>query len=125
VTGVAAGLHDSLAVQGHGTSYAVIWGDNSYGQLGLGGYDAPYYPTSSNPGTLYVGGTLSAIAPGETHVLVLVNGCQVMAWGSDTYGELGLDSAGYNIDEPRETLFTKGVCPAPKPDPGASTRAVA
>lgn len=90
-TAIAAGEEHSLALLKNGT--VVAWGGNSYGQLGDGTTGGPescrYGPCSKKPvGVVGLSG-VAAIAAGGDHSLALLNNGTVMAWGENTYGELG------------------------------------
>jgi alpha-tubulin suppressor-like RCC1 family protein len=87
VVAIAAGYNHSLALCADGTLAA--WGYNSYGQLGNGS------TTNSNvPVAVSMAGALSnrqviAICAGEYHNLVLCSDGTLVAWGSDSSGQLG------------------------------------
>jgi alpha-tubulin suppressor-like RCC1 family protein len=84
VTAIAGGVYHSLALTSSGQVLA--WGSNGYGELGNG--------TTTNSSTpvavsLPSGTTVTAIAGGHEHSLALTSTGQVLAWGSNLYGELG------------------------------------
>jgi alpha-tubulin suppressor-like RCC1 family protein len=80
---------DSLAV---GSQYACAisgssldcWGDNSYGQLGDGSYNAQGSPVP----VVGLTGTVSSVAVASTHTCAIVDGA-ALCWGSNDRGELG------------------------------------
>ena len=83
---VAAGNNHSLAVTMDGRVFA--WGDNSYGQLGLGSL-----VTGSNEPVQVVlpGGALArSVVAGYDHSFAITNDDRVFAWGRGTEGQLGL-----------------------------------
>jgi alpha-tubulin suppressor-like RCC1 family protein len=84
VTAISGGGQFSLALTKAGTVEA--WGSDEVGQLGNVGFEEPL---SDVP--LQVSGLsgVTAIAAGARHALALVSGGTLMAWGEDTYGELG------------------------------------
>jgi len=80
---IAAGTGHSLALGSDGQVYA--WGFGASGQLGDGAMaDATAPVTVSLP----VGTAVAAIAAGGSHSLALTTGGQVLAWGSDVFGQL-------------------------------------
>jgi hypothetical protein len=84
VTAVSAGGQFSLALTNKGTVEA--WGSDEFGQLGNVGFEE-----ESSDIPLQVSGlsAVTAIAAGAQHALALMSGGTLMAWGEDTYGELG------------------------------------
>jgi len=71
------------------------WGDNQYGQLGLGDTqnrgDEPDEMRSHLP-TIDVGNDVRTIAVGSDHSCVLLKVGVVKCWGRNNYGQLGLGS---------------------------------
>ena len=65
---------------------AWTWGDNSGGQLGNGSTTNSSLPVAVS---LPLGTTVTAIAGGDSHSLALTTTGQVLAWGSNYYGQLG------------------------------------
>ena len=63
----------------------MAWGDNGYGQLGLGTHRAVTTPTVV-PG---LSGVVE-VAAGGVHTLARHKNGTVLAWGSNFYGQLGL-----------------------------------
>lgn len=86
ITAIAGGYYHSIALKNNGTVYT--WGQNSYGQLGLGSgsTDSRYipYPVSDLTATAVVGGGYHTVA---------VSDGKVYAWGWNDYGQLGDGSA--------------------------------
>ncbi|ABP54434.1 RCC1 domain-containing protein [Salinispora tropica] len=84
ITALAASYDHSLALTDTGAVLA--WGSNSNGQLGDG--------TTTNRSTpvtvgLPAGTTITALAAGRSHTLVLTSAGAVLAWGSNSNGQLG------------------------------------
>ena len=81
VVAISAGSNFAVALRSDGTVAA--WGDNTYGQIGIG---------SPN---IYVSGVVSgidsvvAVDAGNYHVLALASDGRVWAWGLNNYGQLG------------------------------------
>ncbi len=87
ITKVARGQYHVLAVKSDGTAWA--WGYNASGQAGLGNTD-PYVTV---PAQVQLGGNrVDAIAAGGDygdHSLALTPGGAVIAWGSNSNGQVG------------------------------------
>lgn len=89
-TAVAASYGHSLALLADGTIWA--WGDNIHGQLGY--TTTNVYLTSNIPNQVVgIPGLAIDIAAGYTHSLAVLQDGSVWAWGSDSYGETGIDYA--------------------------------
>ncbi|HWJ49538.1 MAG TPA: IPT/TIG domain-containing protein, partial [Solirubrobacteraceae bacterium] len=86
VTAIAAGANFSLALLSNGTVMA--WGSDEYGQLANGsiGEEQELSDVPVQVGTLT---GVTAIAAGAEHGLALMGDHTVMAWGGDSYGEIG------------------------------------
>ena len=71
------------------------WGDNSYGQLGLG--DVDHRDSAGEMGTnlpaVALGGAATALAAGGSHTCALLAGGAVKCWGFNGSGQLGLGDA--------------------------------
>jgi alpha-tubulin suppressor-like RCC1 family protein len=93
---LGSAVSQSLAVQvGSGTSQlsgsALVWGDNTYGQLGNGlGVGMPVPAQMDTSGSsLLSGKTIVQMAAGQYHVLVLASDGKLYAWGRNSNGQLG------------------------------------
>ena len=83
VKAISAGLAHSLALLQNGTVMA--WGDNEFGQLGNGTFQDSSVPVAVKGLT-----NVKAISDsGFNHGLALLQNGTVMAWGMNTYGQLG------------------------------------
>jgi len=71
-----------MAVQSNGTLWA--WGNNSYGQLGLG--DLTHRSSLTQIGTT---SNWSRVACGYTHTAAIQSNGTLWAWGTNSYGQLG------------------------------------
>jgi alpha-tubulin suppressor-like RCC1 family protein len=90
---VAAGGKHSLALSLDGRTIWA-WGENDYGQLGIGTASEEYqFPESAALNNTLV---KTAIAAGYQHSLALDSNGHVWAWGADTEGQLGRNSTGLN-----------------------------
>jgi alpha-tubulin suppressor-like RCC1 family protein len=79
------------------------WGDNAFGQLGLG----DTIPRGDSPGqmgnallpvNLGTGRTAKAIAAGDSHTCALLDTNQIKCWGYNAYGQLGLGHTSHRGD---------------------------
>ncbi|XP_060635606.2 E3 ISG15--protein ligase HERC5-like [Anolis sagrei] len=83
---IACGDHHSMALSEGGELFA--WGQNEYGQLGLGrkssttGEPQLVWPLESVP--------LAQIAAGSSHSMALSLSGTVFSWGKNAFGQLGL-----------------------------------
>ncbi len=84
VVAISAGGEFSLALLANGTVEA--WGEDEQGQLGNSAVDEGLSDVPVPVATLT---GVKAIAAGEKHALALLGGGTVMAWGEDSFGELG------------------------------------
>lgn len=92
VVAVAAGRFHSLALCSDGSVAA--WGDNASGQLGDGTTTSQSVPVLVNalPGSALYGRLVVSIAAGAAHSLALCSDGTVVAWGSNSNGQLGDNS---------------------------------
>ncbi|MEA2641551.1 MAG: hypothetical protein QOF51_2945 [Chloroflexota bacterium] len=96
IVAITAGDRHSLAVVAP-SGELLAWGANDAGQLGIGSHNPPAdSPTpaavQSLEGTQPTGRVLGAVtaAAGATHSLALLGTGQVVAWGGNSAGQLGL-----------------------------------
>ncbi len=92
------------------------WGENSYAQLGNGGYTQSSVPINVDMTGTLSAKTVVAIAAGEYHTLALCSDGTVAAWGINYSGELGDNTAkssgapvAVNRDSGVSALFAKTV----------------
>jgi len=87
-TQVAAGRAHSMAlIDGH----VWTWGDNTYGQLGLGSADTARHPTPHKVAGLP---TIRFIAGGRDTSFAIAGNGDLYAWGNSGYGQAGTGSKG-------------------------------
>jgi len=107
VTHVSCGESHSIVLNDHGQIYG--FGNNSYGQLGLGITDLSKsipkqikFPTSKV--------FITQVACGKEHTLALSSVGQIFCWGRNTHGQLGLGNKSERVITPK--LITSLVdCP--------------
>lgn len=87
VVAIAAGYEHSLALCSDGTLAA--WGRNSSGQLGNGTTADSRVPVAVNISGIPAGKTITTIAAGLYHNLLLCSDGYLAAWGSNSSGQLG------------------------------------
>ncbi len=102
---VALGWHHSCAVLAGGS--VACWGDDWYGQLGVGGTkgrgDAPAEMGEALvPIDLGVEQGATAIAAGWSHACVVLRDGAVKCWGNNEHGQLGLGDVDDRGDDPGE-----------------------
>jgi alpha-tubulin suppressor-like RCC1 family protein len=85
VVATSAGGRHVLALRSDGTVLA--WGDNTSGQLGNGA--ASPNASAENPVTVKGLAGVTQVSAGDEHSLALLSNGTVMAWGSNSHGELG------------------------------------
>lgn len=78
---ITAGYKHSCSLSTSGGAYC--WGDNLYGQLGIGG------TPSSNIPVAVSGGPFVQISAGESHTCAIAAGGQAFCWGRNDHGQLG------------------------------------
>lgn len=90
------------------------WGNNASGQLGNGTNTSsvvPVEPTPFGSGPSGTGGGayIQDFAAGGAHTCVIGSGGKISCWGSNFYGQLGVDSKiDYNSPQPIRTLTGAG-----------------
>jgi alpha-tubulin suppressor-like RCC1 family protein len=93
ISAIAAGDEHSLALTAEGKVFA--WGSNSFDQLGTEAWQDSSVPVAVDTRGALRGKTITAIAAGYRHSLVLTSDGEVISWGSNGNGQLG---NGTNID---------------------------
>lgn len=98
-TTVAAGANHTCAVVDGAVTRC--WGQNSYGQLGLGDTDNRNVADSASV-NLGSGKVPLAFALGEAHTCAQLNGGSLKCWGFNSTGHLGLGDSVVRGNEPDE-----------------------
>ena len=86
---IAHGVTHSLALCSDGTVAA--WGNNLDNPFGFGAGNLVPVAVSTSGSSALAGKTVVAVAAGSAHNLALCSDGTVVAWGSDSYGQLGTD----------------------------------
>jgi len=79
---VSNGPSHVCAVKTDGTLYT--WGNNDYGQLGIGFKDG-----TGNPQKVDLNNACLGVSSGGRHTVALLSDGTIWAWGDNTYGQLG------------------------------------
>jgi len=87
VVAMALGANSSLAVDSEGHVFA--WGDNSGGQLGDGTKVQRNSPVPVETSGALAGKKVIAVAAGHGYSVALASDGDLLAWGSNSTGELG------------------------------------
>jgi alpha-tubulin suppressor-like RCC1 family protein len=87
ITQISTGLMFSVALASNATVYT--WGVGANGQLGNGTNINSNVPVAVNMSGVLAGKTITKIAAGENHVLVLSSDGKVYSWGNNSSGQLG------------------------------------
>ncbi len=66
--------------------FVKCWGDNRFGQLGIGQSTSTSTPTNVDLG---IGRTAMALTCGEAHVCAMLDNHDIVCWGFNEHGELG------------------------------------
>lgn len=91
IFGIACGQHHTLAWSKQ-DQIIYIWGDNSYGQLGIPLENLKTFePTKSTVISEHVQ-DISQIYAGWTHSAALLNSGKAIYWGRNDYGQLGCET---------------------------------
>jgi alpha-tubulin suppressor-like RCC1 family protein len=95
VVAVSAGDESSMALRSDGTVWK--WGENDYGEMGIGTSD-----TNAHPFAVQVPGLSNVVnsAARDYHNLVVATNGTVWTWGDNRYGGMG-DFSGSNVLSPR------------------------
>ncbi|MHB8337062.1 MAG: RCC1 domain-containing protein, partial [Ignavibacteriaceae bacterium] len=101
---LVAGWYHSLAIGSEGNLYT--WGDNTYGQLGIGNTTQQNIPVKV-PLPSGVTGWM-AVAGGSSHSLAIGSDSNLYAWGDNTYGQLGIGNT-TNQSSPIKVPLPSGV----------------
>jgi len=88
-TKISVSFYNSLAIQSNGTLYA--WGWNSSGQIGNNTSNISGYVSA--PLQIGVSSAWTQVASGQTHSVGIQSDGSLWVWGSQQYGQLGLNSS--------------------------------
>lgn len=102
--GIAAGTDTSAAIRGTGTVWS--WGLNNTGQFGSGASSATPTPTPAQATGVT---TAVQIASGYYHSLARLSGGTVMAWGNNSFAQVGNGAAGAPVLTPITVPGLSGI----------------
>jgi hypothetical protein len=105
---ISSGFSHTLYL-GAGASTVTAWGMNTDGRLGVGDMNSPVNWAKAVQG-IPLGYTVTGLAAGGTHSLILANG-KVYAAGSDRFGQLGQGA----VNGANKTSFTTVAIPSNTP----------
>lgn len=107
VIDIKAGKNHAVALKSNGEVY--VTGSNLYGELGM-----PNGATKKIKQFTKLDGidNVVMIAAGCTHSMALKLDGSVFAWGSNIYGELGINSPSTSVTTPTKIVTTSGTTPA-------------
>lgn len=92
VIAISGGINHTLALTDSGRIYA--WGDNSFGQLGIGNDTSYTLPVLVDMTGSLSGKEVISVVAGNRHSLALTNSGEVYSWGNNVNGQLGTGRLG-------------------------------
>ena len=84
---VSVGANHTVAIKTDGSLWA--WGDNTYGQLGDGTFDALSNGVSQHPTPKQIGTGFASVFAGPVNTFAIKTDGSLWAWGGNDYGQLG------------------------------------
>nr|AIF25460.1 RCC1 domain-containing protein [uncultured marine group II/III euryarchaeote SAT1000_51_D10] len=99
---IAAGSDHTCAILVNGSLYC--WGENDYGQLGLGDTTLRTLPSYVDLG----GGSAIGVAAGYKFTCVIVENGSIYCWGKNHKGQLGNDNFANNQNNPQLVNLSSG-----------------
>lgn len=100
ISSIKAGANHSMVLKYDGTVYT--WGDNTYGQLGIGTIGTGTNQKTPVQVKMADGSFLTkiiAIGGGANHSIALKDDGTVWTWGYNNYGQLGIGTQGAGTDQ--------------------------
>ena len=105
---VVAGLNYTIALRDDGTLWG--WGQNNYGQLGLGFAGLPIPIPTRMPNHDGISGDYwTAVSAGQRHAIALRDDGTLWAWGNNAFGRLGINTIGGAVNTPTEVGIPIGA----------------
>jgi alpha-tubulin suppressor-like RCC1 family protein len=98
---ISAGDNHTCAIIGGGT--VRCWGDNTYGQLGIGNTNNIGDNEAPTQNVNLGGATATAVSAGDKFTCVLLTGGNVRCWGRNNLGQLGIGTPGNIGDDEAPT----------------------
>ena len=109
---LTAGASHTCALLQNGN--AKCWGDNTYGQLGIGDTDHRGKQLEEMGDALpevQFAQQIKKITAGASHTCALLQNGNAKCWGNNTYGQLGLGDTNHRGDQPNEMGANLPVVP--------------
>ena len=106
LTQISLSNRHACALATDGTAFC--WGDNSYGQLGIGTTISQQAPVAVDLSGELKGLVITAITTKEYSTCVIANG-KVFCWGSNIAGNLGIDVQKDFFGKPLQTIFSTPI----------------
>jgi alpha-tubulin suppressor-like RCC1 family protein len=108
---VVAGESHSMALDSAASPALYAWGQNAYGQLGLGTTADSLAPGTASKIAAPSGTKWLSIAAGARHSMALRSDGKILTWGDDTFGQLG----NWSVPSPPILSTPTAVIGIPKP----------
>jgi alpha-tubulin suppressor-like RCC1 family protein len=103
-TKIATGAAFACGLTTGGTVFC--WGDNTYGELGIGTTNSGSYLATYVPVPTTTGQSVLDVVAGQYHVCALITGGKAYCWGKNDRGQLGIGSTTSPITSPTAITTT-------------------
>lgn len=103
-TKIATGAAFACGLTTGGTVFC--WGDNSYGEIGIGTTGSGSYLPTYVPVPTTTGQSVLDVVAGQYHVCALITGGKAYCWGKNDRGQLGIGSTTSPVTSPTAITTT-------------------